>query len=145
MSRVTQDSRGRRVDPPSSEACRAVRRESMRRRRAAAATLRSLYPEVRSIRLELRFESASGWTPADLTHALYPSAPAYFHFECPFGDCDGAFDIETLVAAAVAAGDAAVSGHQSCAGSRAAPAQQRRPCGLVAHHRVTVQYVADPG
>lgn len=145
MSQGTVDRRGRRVDPPSSEAIRAVRRESMRRRRAAAGTLRSLYPSVRLIRLELSFETASGWTPADLTHALYPPAPAYFHFECPFGDCDGAFDIQAVVAALVDAGGHAASGSQSCTGSRAAPALQRQPCGLVAHHRVTVCYETDAG
>lgn len=144
MNPVTTDRRGRRVDPPSSEAIRAVRRESMRRRRAAAGALRELYPAVRVVRLELRFESASGWTPAGLAHALYPSAPAYFHFECPFGDCDGAFDIAASVATVVASGEHVVSGSQSCTGSRAAPNLQRQPCGLVAHHRITVCYESDP-
>ena len=52
MSVVVTDRRGRRVDPPSSEASRAVRREAMRRRRATGGPAEQTFATL--LGLELR-------------------------------------------------------------------------------------------
>jgi hypothetical protein len=126
-----------RVEAPSSQSIRAVRREQMRRRRAATRSLRGTYPSVASIRLELQFESSAGWSPAALSHVLYPPAPAFFQFECPYGDCDGDFDLTAIVGKLMADGVAQASGTLQCPGFRAAAGLQRQACGLLAHYRIT--------
>ena len=68
-------------------------REQSLRRRAAAGSLVQSYPGLESIRIQLQFIPTTGIAPAAQTHALYPSAPAYFEFPCPYGDCDGRYDL----------------------------------------------------
>jgi hypothetical protein len=105
-------------------------REQSLRRRAAAGSLAQSYPGLESIRIQLQFIPATGIAPAAQTHALYPSAPAYFEFPCPYGDCDGRYDLGKAALPLLRGSGRHAEGTLQCAGTRAAGGEARRPCRL---------------
>ena len=96
------------------------KREKSLRKRAAAGTLASAFPKVEQIRLQLRFFPAKGTPPAAQTHALYPSAQAYFEFACPHGDCDGSVDLNEVALPLLKRSGQQADGTLRCPGSRTA-------------------------
>ena len=118
------------------------KRERSLRNRLAAGTLAKAYPDVERVRIQLRFLPTAGSVPAAQIHALYPSAPAYFEFACPFGDCDGSFDLNAIASPFLANSDAQVSGSLHCPGTRTGSALTRQPCKLRADYWITAQYQA---
>ena len=117
-------------------------REQLLRRRAAAATLGKQFPEVEEIRVELCFTATTNSAPAAQRHALYPPAPAYFEFACPFGDCDGSFDLNGVASPLLKKADPEADGTVQCSGSRTRSGMPRQPCSLRADYRITAQYQA---
>lgn len=115
-------------------------REQLLRRRAAAGTLGNVYPDVEQIRVELRFTASATAVPAAQRHALFPSAPAYFEFACPFGDCDGSFDLNGVASPLLKKSDLQADGSLQCTGSRARSGMERQPCSLRADYWITAQY-----
>ena len=115
-------------------------REQMLRRRAAAGTLGKAFPEVEEIRVELNFTASASSVPAAQRHALYPPAPAYFEFACPFGDCDGSFDLNGIASPLLKKAVPAAVGIVQCSGSRTRSGMPRQPCSLRANYRITAQY-----
>lgn len=115
-------------------------REQSLRRRAAAGTLGRAFPEVERIRVELRFGSSVGSAPAAQVHALYPPAPAYFEFACPFGDCDGSFDLNGVASPLLANSSPQAHGTIQCSGSRTCSGTTRQPCSLRADYWITAHY-----
>ena len=116
------------------------RQAERQRRRAAAGPLHSAFPNVEQVRVVLRFVTPKGPAPAAQTHALYPAAPASFEFSCPFGDCDGSFDLDDVIRPLLAKSGGSASGTQSCAGSRAGGNMTRQPCRLRLAFRVLATY-----
>lgn len=106
------------------------RHEQSLRRRAAAGSLVQSYPALESLRIQLHFVPASGVAPAAQVHALYPSAPAYFEFPCPYGDCDGRYDLGAAAVPLLRGSGHHAEGTLHCAGTRAAGGETRRPCRL---------------
>ena len=103
------------------------KREKSLRRRVAAGNIAKAYPRVELVRLQLRFLPASGSVPAAQIHALYPSAPAYFEFACPYGDCDGSFDLNAVVQPFLAKGHAHGRRHDAATLQAARRLLGRRP------------------
>ena len=118
------------------------KRERSLRNRLAAGTLAKAYPDAEQVRIQLRFLPTTGSVPAAQTHALYPSAPAYFEFACPFGDCDGSFDLNAIALPLLAKSGAQVSGSLHCPGTRTGSAMTRQPCKLRADYWIAAQYQA---
>jgi hypothetical protein len=116
------------------------KREGSLRRRAAAGRLADAFPRTASIRVQLQFIPASGPEPAAQTHALYPSAPAYFDFSCPYGDCDGSFDLNGVALPLLGSSGQHAEGTLHCPGTRTAGGTGRRACRLRADFWVNVQY-----
>jgi hypothetical protein len=117
-------------------------REQLLRRRVAAGTLGNAYPDVEQVRVELRFATSASAVPASQRHALYPSAPAYFEFPCPFGDCDGSFDLNGVASPLLKNSDSQADGTIGCSGSRICSGMTRQPCSLRADYWITAQYQA---
>jgi hypothetical protein len=117
-------------------------REQLLRRRAAAGTLGKTFPDVEEIRVELRFTASASSVPAAQRHALYPPAPAYFEFACPFGDCDGSFDLNGVASPLLKKADPEADGTIQCSGSRTRSGMPRQPCSLRADYRIYAQYQA---
>ena len=120
-------------------------RERLIRRRAAAGTLGSAFPDVEQIRVDLHFAASASSVPAAQRHALYPPAPAYFEFACPFGDCDGSFDLNGIASPLLKKAKSQADGSIQCSGSRTRSGMPRQPCNLRADYRITAQYQASSG
>jgi hypothetical protein len=96
---------------------------------------------VEQIRVQLRFSASANSAPAAQVHALYPAAPAYFEFACPFGDCDGAFDLNDIASPLLANSDPQANGTIHCSGSRTGSGgAARQPCSLKADYLIIAQY-----
>jgi hypothetical protein len=120
-------------------------KEQLLRRRAAAGTLGASFPNVEQIRVELCFAASESTAPAAQRHALYPPAPAYFEFACPFGDCDGSFDLNGVAAPLLKKAKSQADGTIQCSGSRTRSGMPRQPCSLRADYLITAQYQSGSG
>jgi len=123
----------------------AQRRMQMQSARAASAALRDRFPQVTTLRFELRFEDRDGRPPSPQQHTLYPAARAFFRFACPCSECDGDFDLGPAVTALVGelsesrrAVTGAVSGQLGCEGWRARERANSRPCTIELHYRLSL-------
>lgn len=116
------------------------RRDSARRRRAAAGTFAQSFPNVERLRLALDFVESKGPNPVRQLHELFPPAAAVLEFSCPYGDCDGCFDITDTVTRMLSKGASVGSGVFVCQGSRPAPHLGRRSCTLQLRYRIAVTY-----
>jgi hypothetical protein len=65
--------------------------------RVAAPALRTAFPQVENLRIELNFSDRTAHAPSLQQHILYPSARAFFRFACPCFECDGEFDLTGAV------------------------------------------------
>ena len=116
------------------------KREQSLRRRTAAGTIAKSFASIEQIRLQLQFLPTTGNVPAAQVHALYPSAPAYFEFACPYGDCDGSFDLNSIALPLLARSGAQADGSLQCTGTRTAAGMTRQPCKLRADYWISAQY-----
>lgn len=128
------------LTPSSGAAARQERSERLRRDRAAAQALRSVFPSVQQLRLDMQFESTSANTPTPQSHELYPAARAFFTFPCPHADCDGEFDLSAAVNAALADESHRSEGVLQCSGARVGERVSKHPCLLRLLHRITATY-----
>ncbi|HTY50727.1 MAG TPA: hypothetical protein VMB48_13645 [Steroidobacteraceae bacterium] len=121
---------------------RQERLDRRRRDRAAALTLRVAYPGVELLRVELHFRGTP-YAPALQSHELHPAARAYFEFPCPYADCDGSFDLNQAVKAALSQGRHRAEGVLECPGARARDHASQRPCGLQLVYQISALYQRD--
>ena len=131
-----------RLATPSTRSGLEHRREQSRRRRAAAPALGSLFPAVGQVSVQLRFLDEVEHSPVAQLHMVYPPAPAYFEFPCPYGDCDGAFDLNEIARELLRESLQSAEGTLVCPGSRTGAALTRQPCSLRAAYRITARYEA---
>lgn len=129
----------------SARSVREQQREQSRRKRASARTLASAFPAVECVRIELTFEVPEGRCPTPQSHLMYPPAPTYFQFDCPYGDCDGGFDLNDVAVSLMMQVAPRTEGTLVCPGSRPGPRVSRQPCALLAHYRIVVNYVSGSG
>ncbi len=120
----------------AAAAGRERRIDRLRRDRAAAQALRTVFPALQQLRLELTFEGASG-APASQSHVLHPPARAFFEFPCPYADCDGLFNLTSAVNAALASATHRAEGVSECFGLRARDHASKQPCQLRLRYTVT--------
>jgi hypothetical protein len=118
------------------------KRERSLRKRVAAGTLAKSFPLVEQVRVQLRFVATENAAPAAQVHALYPSAPAYFEFTCPHGDCDGSIDLNDVALALLRSSDRQTEGTLKCPGSRTAGGALRQPCNQRTDYWISAQYQA---
>jgi hypothetical protein len=127
-----------RLSSPGPGAARQERTERLRRERATALPLRAMFPGVQQVRLELEFEAAAN-TPASQAHVLHPPARAFFDFPCPYADCDGHFDLTTVVSGTLSTSAHEAEGVLECAGLRA-HGGAKQPCQLQLSYRIIATY-----
>jgi hypothetical protein len=122
-----------------SPATRQERMDQLRRDRATAQVLRTAFPTLQHLRIDLRFQGPSSGVPTPQSHVLYPPARAFFEYRCPYSDCDGQFDLGEAVKAALADATHCTHGVLECRGSRGGGATSR-PCLLQLLYEVTATY-----
>jgi hypothetical protein len=114
--------------------------EQLRRDRATAPLLRTAFPSLQHLRIELRFQDSGSSVPTSQTHMLYPPARAFFEYQCPYSDCDGQFSLDGAVKAALADSRHRAEGVLECHGSRGQDIASRRACQLQLTYEVTATY-----
>lgn len=131
-----------RTSAPTPESVHQERHERWRRNRAAAQTLRSAFPGVERIRVELKFNEAAAPAPGAQSHVMYPPARAFFEFPCPHADCDGRFDLSSVARAVISDAAASADGRLECGGVRPRPGLTKEPCGVRLHYTIIAQHKA---
>jgi hypothetical protein len=126
----------------SPESVHQERRDRWRRDRAAAKTLRSAFPAVERVRVELRFQSAVAPVPGAQSHVMHPPARAFFEFPCPHSDCDGKFDLSDVAAVVMRSSSAPAEGHLECSGVRPQAGMTKQLCTVHLHYTIVAQYKA---
>ena len=114
--------------------------DQLRRDRATAQVLRTAFPALQHLRIELRFQGPASSVPTAQSHELYPPARAFFEYRCPYSDCDGQFDLGDAVKAALANATHRAHGVLECRGSRGGDPTLQRPCLLRLLYEVTATY-----
>ena len=123
-----------------SAATRQGRTEQLRRDRATAQVLRTAFPTLHHLRIELSFRGPASGAPTPQSHVLYPPARAFFEYRCPYSDCDGQFALGGAVKVALADATHHAQGVLECRGSRGRDPTSRRPCLLQVIYEVTATY-----
>jgi len=126
-----------RLGPARGAAMRQDQSAQLRRDQDAAPKLSVMFPAVQQLRIELSFEGGGATTPVPQARILHPPARAHFSFPCPYGDCDGRFELAAAVHAAVADPSHRFEGVLECAGSRASDIASKSPCQLRLHFTLT--------
>jgi hypothetical protein len=116
------------------------RGEQLRKGRAAAPTLRSASPSATLVNVHLQFLQAT--TPAHATQSfvLYPAARAFFAYPCPYGDCDGIYDLTAAAGPTLTRDQPCMTGTLECSGMRSRDRLQRQVCGLRVSYTITAEH-----
>jgi hypothetical protein len=131
--------------PPNRKAAPiADAREVRRRARVAAATLRAVCPEAKLVRVELSFQADAQLAHAPQTFHIYPPAKAHFVYVCPFGDCDGVYDLNGVAFGTLQEGRVGIRGTLCCSGHRPRYRNSGRACELVATYSISIQRNDEP-
>jgi hypothetical protein len=101
------------------------REERLRQARLSAQPLRDVFPSASLVKVQLTFPAAAAFPHAAQSFALYPAARAVFLYRCPYGDCDGIYDLTAEANRALHAEKGCTQGVLECAGLRG-----RAVCGL---------------
>jgi len=116
------------------------REDRLRAGRAAAQTLRSVSPTATLVNVQLRFISAATPAHAAQSFVLYPPAKAYFAYPCPYGDCDGIYNLDAAANRAMAGEKSRITGTLECDGVRSHNGPSRERCGLQLKYTITAQH-----
>jgi hypothetical protein len=119
-----------------------LRRDQLRKARLDAPTLRTLLPAAEQVSVELTFDMDARLAQAPVTSTVFPPAQAHFVYGCPFGDCDGTYDLDAEIFGMLREGVSEAIGAQHCCGHRASRSGHGPRCGLGVTYAVTVQYQA---
>ena len=118
------------------------RAERLRRGRATAPPLREMFPLAAHVAVRLQFHSNEAPSHADQSFELYPGARAYFGFPCPYGDCDGIYDLGAAARSALECSAAQATGTLECGGTRSRHRMPGQPCGLEVSYTVIAEHRA---
>jgi hypothetical protein len=118
------------------------REERFRRLRAEAPALRSACPSATRVNVELEFLPGTQPPHASQSFTLYPAASALFLYPCPYGDCNGIYDLTAEATRTLVREKASVAGTVTCSGSRSRDGQPQQPCGLDVHYTISVRHEA---
>jgi hypothetical protein len=116
------------------------RAERLRKGRAAAPMLREISPSATHLAVRLQFLADERSSHAEQSFVLYPSARAYFGFPCPYGDCDGIYDLTQAAQSALQHLALPATGTLECKGARSGHRVPGQLCCLQVTYTVTAQH-----
>jgi hypothetical protein len=116
------------------------RAERLRQGRAAAPPLRELSPGAAQIAVHLQFLSEGSPRHAEQSFVFYPAARAFFGFPCPYGDCNGIYDLSGAASSTLGNSQSPLTGTLECSGERSRYGMSRQLCGLQVSYTVTAQH-----
>ncbi len=94
--------------------------------------------------MHLQFQQPTAQRPTAQSFELYPPARAFFEYPCPYGDCDGIFDLGAAIREALGRASTRVEGTLECCGVRPGDGGLKLPCGLRVNYTLAAQYKAEP-
>jgi hypothetical protein len=121
-----------------------AREQRLRQIRTVAQTLRSACPSISLVTVKLDFLADATLTHAAQSFSLYPSARAVFCYPCPYGDCDGIYDLSAEADQALNRQKPRVTGISRCSGTRSRIGQPKTGCGLSVRYTISAKHAADP-
>jgi hypothetical protein len=95
------------------------------------------------LRLNFEFTDGTNRPPVAQSHILHPPAPAFFHFPCGFGDCDGGFDLGAAIEEMSGASTRKSVRQFECAGVRVRDRATGKVCGLKLECTIEMQFNRD--
>ena len=116
------------------------RRAQLQQARINAPKLGEFMPGVREVSDDLAFDGHSRLSQTHSRFTTYPPAQAHFVYACPLGDCDGVYDLNSIVFSMLAARSEHRTGVLQCAGHRVGQQPTGSPCGLAATYAVVIGY-----
>jgi len=120
-----------------------LRREQLRQARVDAPTLQQLLPTAAQVRVELTFDADVRLADAPCQFTIYPPAQAHFVYACPFGDCNGTYDLNPAFLDMLNTGMCRATGALHCNGRRAHRGGPGPRCGLGVTYSLVVRYAAE--
>jgi hypothetical protein len=88
--------------------------------------------------VDLDFAADRLFTHAPQTLCIYPPAKAHFAYACPFGDCDGVYDLNEPALGVLKNGRRKTRGTLKCSGHRARDGRAHSLCDLALSYSITV-------
>ncbi len=85
---------------------------------ALAPLLRTSFPDVQELRIEMEFEEEWRWAPSMQVHVLHPPARLLLRYACPFPGCTGKFDLEEPVTRLLKDSTRSFTADMRCTGTR---------------------------
>jgi hypothetical protein len=119
------------------------REERLRKGHAAAHTLRNAFPTATHVTVQLRFLPAAAPPHAEQSFVLYPGARAFFAYPCPYGDCNGIYDLRAEAVRALGGEKSRVAGTLECGGVRCKDGLLRQPCGLRVSYTISARHSSE--
>lgn len=110
--------------------------------RVNAPKLGQYMPAARQVCVDLSFDDQSWLSHAHRQFTTFPPAQAHFVYACPFGDCDGVYDLNVAIFGMLDSHSSRTMGLLQCVGHRARSHDLGAACGLKASYSVSVGYVA---
>lgn len=129
-----------RLQPRQKLSAFRERKERFRKARDGTQTLRSAFPDATLVNVHLQFLPASAPPHAAQSFVMYPSARAFFQYPCPYGDCDGVYELGAAAIQVLARESSGVSGTLECCGLRSRDGLQRQPCGLRVSYAIAARH-----
>jgi hypothetical protein len=115
------------------------RKERLRKAHDAAQTLRDAFPDATLVSVHLHFLPVTAPPHAAQSFVMYPAARAFFEYPCPYGDCDGIYELGAAAARSLTPDSTGVSGTVECCGLRCRDGLPRQPCGLRMSYTITAR------
>jgi hypothetical protein len=127
--------------PPRNKIPTARERdERLRKGHSEAPVLRDASPGAMLVNVHLSFLPANEPPHAEQSFALYPAARAFFVYPCPYGDCDGVYDLSAEAARTLGREKSNVTGVVECGGTRSRDGLQGQPCGLRVSYTISAKH-----
>jgi hypothetical protein len=102
--------------------------------------LRTLFPAVEELRVELEFLSEGGWKPSSQLRILRPAARASFRYPCPFAGCNGWLELDEPVKNLVEGRKHSVAANLGCGGVRPRDRATGKTCETQVKYMITASY-----
>lgn len=129
----------RRVKPgPNKNELRLTRQDREERERSQSGTLRSRFPDVQELAIELRIESTAGATLEESSKQIGLDDAFQLNVECPGGCGGGHFLLTQLVESMLEAHSETRQGVAVC--QAASYNDPRLPCSTKLHYGITISY-----
>src|SRR5690348_3026024 len=131
---------GANADTPMRRSKQSAARP-MRTTAPAPPAVRSVFPDVEELRVELEFLSERGWNPSSQVRILRPAAQASFRYPCAFAGCSGSFELSEPIRQLVERRKNLLVASLGCAGVRPSDRATGKTCDAQVRYVIKASYL----